>query len=231
VRKRAKPQSWRLSNGTSEDFSFRSTGLHADGMSVADPDRHRDNTHYLEGIVRRIIAVGMVVAATTAACGGAAEPTTTESPTTTASVADQTTSTQPATTTTVSVTTTVAEPAEAGIVPGGDANADEIVALYALVFDGSTTFDEKAPLITDPDGLEATVDAYATASETVGGIALEVRSVTIGSDSADVVYDLVFAGSAFQTDQVGTAVSVDGSWKVSREYFCSIMQLARVGCS
>jgi hypothetical protein len=181
--------------------------------------------------VRRIIAVGILTVFATAACGGSAEPTTTEAPSTTAPVADETTTTQPATTTTTTTTTTTAVPAEDDIVPGEDPDADQIVALYAVVFDGTTTFDEKAPLITEPDGLEATVDAYAVASETVGGIALEVRSVVIGVDTADVSYDLLFAGNAFQTDQAGVAEKVDGSWKVSREYFCSIVELARVACA
>jgi hypothetical protein len=200
-------------------------------MSVGNPDRHRDYAHYPEGIVRRIIAVGILTAVAIAACGGSAASTTTEAPTTTASVADETTTTQPATTTTVVTPTTIAEPAADSIVPGEDADADEIVALYAVVFDGPTTFDEKAPLITDPDGLEATVEAYADASEAIGGIALEVRSVVVDTDSAGVLYDLLFAGNAFQTDQPGVAERVDGTWKVSREYFCSIMQLARVACS
>lgn len=181
--------------------------------------------------MRRIIAVGIATAVVTAACGGSAEPTTTEAPTATAPVAHESTTTQPATTTSAAATTTTALPAEDDIVPGDDPNADQIVALYAVVFDGTTTFDEKAPLITEPDGLEGTVDAYAVASEAVGGIALEVRSVAIAVDTADVSYDLLFAGKAFQTDQAGVAEKVDGSWKVSREYFCSIVQLARVACA
>ena len=68
------------------------------------------------------------------------------------------------------------------------------------------------------------------AGEGVGGILLEAKEAGIEGDQATVVYDLLFAGNPFQTDQVGDAVRTDDTWQVTRDFFCSIMELARVGC-
>lgn len=116
------------------------------------------------------------------------------------------------------------------LVPGADADADAIAALFAIVFDSATTFDEKAPLIDGPTGLEAAVEGYRAAGDGVGGIGLEVTQTGVLDDRASVVYDLLFGGSPFQTDQIGEAMRTDGTWVVSRDYFCSIVALARVSC-
>lgn len=181
--------------------------------------------------MRRNLPILVALALVLAACasddtGGTS--TTDEAPRTT------TTTTAPATTTTAAPETTTTTGAEeiptAPIVPGEDPDADAIAELYRIVFDSSTTFEEKAPLIADPTGLESTVEAYGVAGEGVGGITLEAKEAGVGADRAVVVYDLLFAGNPFQTDQIGSAERNDGTWQVSREFFCSIMELARVGC-
>jgi hypothetical protein len=151
--------------------------------------------------------------------------------------ADTTTTTTMATTTTEAVATTVAETTTttAGvdtepIVPGENADADEIANVYAVAFDSKTTFAEKAPFIVDPDGLESTVEAYMAAGAGVGDIFLEATAVGVDGDTAIVIYDLMFGGAVFQPDQTGDAVRSDGTWQVTREYFCSVMALARVSC-
>lgn len=167
------------------------------------------------------------------ACGGSDD---TSASTTVSTLATTTTAT--AVTTTVAATTTAAETTTTAgaevptvpVVPGESADADAIVDLFAVVFDGTTAYEEKAPFIDDPAGLESTVDAYMTAGDAVGGIFLEVAGVGVDGDHAVVGYDLLFGGNAFMTDQVGDAVLNGGQWQVTREYFCSIMVLARVGC-
>ena len=148
--------------------------------------------------------------------------------------ASETTTTTIETTTTVAVETTTTTAGETGatepIVPGENPDADEIANVYAVVFDSKTTYEEKAPLIVDPDGLESTVEAYIGAGAGVGDIFLQATAVSFDGDEAVVVYDLLFAGNVFQADQEGTAVRVDGVWQVSNEQFCSVMALARVSC-
>lgn len=160
------------------------------------------------------------------ACGGS------DSADTTTTQADVTTTTVAATTTTAETTTTAGAGGGATepIVPGENADADEIANVYAVVFDSKTTFEEKAPLIVDPDGLEATVEEYTAAGAGVGDIFLEATAVSVDGDAAVVIYDLQFGGQVFQPDQTGDAVRPGGAWQVTREHFCSVMMLARVSC-
>ena len=188
--------------------------------------------------MRRIIMVIAAITVVAAACSSddTADTTTTEAPTTTLAATTTeapTTTVAPTTTQAPDTTTTTEAPAEiptTPVVPGEDEDADEIVELFAVVFDSATSFDEKAPLIDDPTGLESAIAGYQTAGEGVGGIFLEVSETGVLDDLAAVVYDLQFGGNPFQTDQLGEAINVDGSWVVTRDYFCSIVELARVPC-
>jgi hypothetical protein len=182
--------------------------------------------------MRRTVTLIAVLGLVVAACGSDDDgaTTTTASPTTTETTAASTTI---ATTTTLATTTTEAEAdiPTSPVVPGEDPDADEIVALYATVFDSTTTFEEKAPLLDDPTGLEAAVEGYRAAGDAVGGIFLDVTQTGVLDDRAAVLYDLLFGENPFQSDQLGDAVRVDGTWVVSRSFFCSIVELARVPCS
>jgi ABC-type Fe3+-hydroxamate transport system substrate-binding protein len=184
--------------------------------------------------MKKTITLLAVVALLSAACSSsddASEASTTTVAETTTTVAE-TTTTAAETTTTVAETTTstVRDISTSPVVPGEDEDADAIVEVYAVVFDSSTTYEEKAPFIDDPAGLETTVEQYTAAGAGVGGILLEVTAVGTDGDSAEVVYDLLFAGNPFQIDQKGAAIRIEGQWQVTREFFCSVMDLARVGC-
>jgi hypothetical protein len=170
----------------------------------------------------------IAVLAIATACGG-------ESATTTTSVATTTTASEPSTTTTAeTTTTTLAETATTAsaepIVPGEDPEVDAIVAVYAVAFDSSTSFEEKAAVLVDPAGLEDTVAAYATTGESVGGVTTEVNAVVIDGETAEVTYTLMFAGNPTYPGLQGDAVSTEDGWKISRDMFCGIMTSARVGC-
>jgi hypothetical protein len=180
------------------------------------------------------LAVALAVVA--AACGGsdaADEPATTDAPTTTAAIA--TTTTTAATTTTTAATTTTLAPTTTtadtgGIIPGEDPDVDAVVLAYQVVFSSETTYDEKAPYLVDPEGLEDTVLEYQKTGESMGGVALVPSAVTINGETADVSYDLLFGGSPTYPDLSGDAVLVDEEWKITREMFCGMMASARVGC-
>lgn len=176
-----------------------------------------------------LIAMLGVVAA---ACSSEDSGSTSTSQASTTSAAQATTTTIAATTTTAPTTTTAAPPdiPTAPVVPGEDTDADAIVELYAIVFDSATTFEEKAPLIDDSTGLEAAVEGYQAAGDAVGGISLEVTQAGVLDDQAAVLFDLLFAENPFQRDQPGDAIRVDEQWVVSRGFFCSIVELARVPC-
>ena len=184
---------------------------------------------------KRLILTLAAFALVIAACGSespasagdtstSAPPTTQEEPqpTTTTTVAE-TTTTAPATTTTADIPLT---PVEAG----ADADVDAIVAMYAVVFDSSTSFEDKSALITEPDGLESTVETYASTGDSVGGVTAKVTAVGIDGSEARVEYTLEFSGNPTYPNLKGTAVLTDAGWQVSREMFCGIMASARSAC-
>jgi hypothetical protein len=132
-----------------------------------------------------------------------------------------------ATVTTLEPTTTTTT-APSG--PTDEQDTQEINDLYEIVFSSDTTYEEKAPLIDDPTGLEETVAEYTKTGDSMGGVGLVATSITVTGDTAEVTYDLLFGGNPTYPDLTGDAVRVDGTWLVTRELFCSIMASARVGC-
>ena len=177
----------------------------------------------LEVRLKRILLLVVVLAAIATACSetDAAETATTE-PT------PSTTTTTAAPTTTVPATTTVAD--SGGILPGEDADVDAVVLTYEIVFSSETGYEEKAPYIDDPEGLEQTVADYQETGESMGGVALAPTSVTIDGDTADVTYDLLFGGTPTYPDLSGDAVLIDETWKITRDMFCAMMASARGSC-
>lgn len=172
-----------------------------------------------------LLVVLVVLAVMAAACSesDAAESDTTAAP-------PSTTTAAPATTTTTAPATTTTAADTEGIVPGEDVDVDAVVLTYQIVFSSETGYDEKAPYIDDPTGLEQTVADYQTTGESMGGVELAPTSVTINGDTADVTYDLLFGGTPTYPDLAGDAVLIDDTWKVTRVMFCAMMASARVGC-
>lgn len=186
--------------------------------------------------MKRFTTLLIVVALLATACGGGSEPdasadTTSTVPSTTTTIAPTTTTTAPPTTTTTTTeaptttTTTVA-----GIVPGEDADVDAIVLAYQIAFDSVSDFETKAAYIDDPTGLEDTVALYLVTGETMGGIGVVVKEVTVDGATATLVYDLMFNNNPTYPDLSGRAVLTDAGWQVPRAAFCSLMSSARVGC-
>lgn len=185
--------------------------------------------------MKRSIVMVVLTAIVAAACGAAEEVDTPETTTTQSAAVTTTEAPVEAETSTTVPPTTTTTAAPDGIetfpvVPGEDPDADAIVDMYLVVFDSATTFAEKAPFITDPDGLEETVEKYATAGDGMGGITLQPDAIGIDGNEARVIYSLLFAGNTTFSDLDGEAVLTDDGWQVSREFFCKIMVLARVGC-
>ena len=183
--------------------------------------------------MKRLTVLVSIVALITAGCGGsepgATESTTTTQTATTTTQAPTTTTTEAPTTTTTTTeapTTTVAE----GIVVGEDPEVDAIVAAYTIALDSVSSYEEKAPYIDDPSGLEETVTKYLETGQSMGGIGVAPSAVVIDGDTAVVTYDLLFGGNPTYPDLTGPAVKTADGWKITREGFCSLMSSARVGC-
>ncbi|MCL1586781.1 MAG: hypothetical protein M3092_00050 [Actinomycetia bacterium] len=183
--------------------------------------------------MKRVSVLIAAIAIVATACSSASDASRIAEATTTSASSVATTMVEPTTTTTTAdlTTTTLRTPTTtSAFAPASDEDAAEITALYEIVFSSETTYEEKAPLIDDPSGLEETVAKYTETGETLGGVGLVAKTITVGGDLASVTYDLLFSGNPTYPDLTGDAIRVDGAWLVTREMFCSIMTSARVGC-
>ena len=183
--------------------------------------------------MQRFTTLIFVIALVAAACGGGSD-TAVVADTTVPAPESTTTTAAPTTTTTLAPTTTTAPPTTTttlgGIVPGEDADVDAVVLAYEIAFDSVSDFETKAAYIEDPTGLEDTVAQYVLTGETMGGIGVAVREVTIDGDTATLLYDLLFNDNPTYPDLTGRAVLTDAGWQVPRSAFCTLMSSARVGC-
>lgn len=188
--------------------------------------------------MKRFIVLVLAVTLLAAACGSGSETdaqgdTTVPAPpltTTTTEAPAPATTLPPTTTTTTTVAATTTTAAPTGIVPGEDPDVDAIVLAYQIAFDSLSDFETKAPYIDDPSGLEETVALYLVTGETMGGIGVVVKEVTVEGDAATLIYDLLFNDNPTYPDQDGRAVRTEVGWQVPRGAFCGLMASARVGC-
>ena len=181
--------------------------------------------------MKRLTGLLVALALVASACGGTAEAEVGETTTTTAAATtttEATTTTTEATTTTAAPTTTTTE--ASGIVEGEDPEVDAVVLAFTTALDSVTPYEDKAPFIDDPEGLEDTVAQYLATGESMGGIAVAVSAVAIDGDTAVVTYDLLFGGNPTYPDLSGDAIKTADGWKITRAGFCSLMSSARVGC-
>ncbi|MFN3216857.1 MAG: iron-siderophore ABC transporter substrate-binding protein [Acidimicrobiales bacterium] len=128
--------------------------------------------------------------------------------------------------------------AGASAAPAGDAAAgagggetEAAAAAWSVVFDSTTSFEDKAPHLEDADALASTIEAYTEAGSMMGGISLAPTDVTVEGDTATITYDVLFGENPAYGDQTGEMTLVDGVWTVSRDEFCGFMASARNPCT
>ena len=117
---------------------------------------------------------------------------------------------------------TAAEPAS------GPAAVAVITANWKTVFDGEAPIPRRLALVQDGPQVAAFVQAQAKTSfgAAAAGSTATVASVTITSPSqATVHYEVLLLGTPLLKNQVGTAVYLDGIWKVAIASFCGLAYL------
>ena len=122
---------------------------------------------------------------------------------------------------TVSVTT-AAEPVS------GPAAVAAITANWKTVFNGKASIPSRLALVQDGQQVAAFVEAQAKTSfgAAASGSTATVSSVTITSPSqATVRYEVLLLGTPLLKNQVGTAVYLNGIWKVAIASFCGLAYL------
>ena len=111
----------------------------------------------------------------------------------------------------------------------GPAAVAAITANWKTVFNGKVSIPSRLALVQDGSQVAAFVEAEAKTSfgSAAQGSTATVSSVTITSPSqATVNYDVLLLGTTLLKNQVGTAVYLDGVWKVGIASFCGLVKLA-----
>lgn len=110
----------------------------------------------------------------------------------------------------------------------GPAAVAAITANWKTVFDGKAPIPRRLALVQDGPQVAAFVQAQAKTSfgAAAAGSTATVASVTITSPSqATVHYEVLLLGTPLLKNQVGTAVYLDGIWKVAIASFCGLAYL------
>ena len=137
-----------------------------------------------------------------AACGGGGGSAASQKPTTSAAAAAEPTS--------------------------GPAAVAAITANWKTVFNGKAPLPRRLALVQDGPQVAAFVEAQAKTSfgAAAAGSTATVTSVTITTPSqATVHYEVLLLGTPLLKNQVGTAVYLDGVWKVAIASFCGLAYL------
>jgi hypothetical protein len=163
-------------------------------------------------LARRIAApaLGLALAATIAACSSSSS-----------SSAASPSSASPAS----SAAPSSAAPSSPGTGSTADAAA-QIKANWEKFFNSSTPLAERVKLLQNGAALESAIKAFSSLP-LASGIGAKVTNVTVGSATkATVTYDLTSSGgSALLSNQKGTSVYQDGTWKVGTASLCGLLRL------
>ena len=118
--------------------------------------------------------------------------------------------------------TTAAEPTS------GPAGVAAITANWKTVFNGKAPLPSRLALVQDGSQVAAFVEAQAKTAfgQAAQGSTATVSSVTITTPTqATVHYEVLLLGTPLLKNQVGTAVYLDGVWKVAIASFCGLTYL------
>ena len=163
-------------------------------------------------LARRIAApaLGLALAATVAACSSSSS-----------SPAGSPSSASPAS----SAPASSAAPSSPGTGSTAEAAA-QIKANWEKFFNSSTPISEKVKLLQNGAALESAIKAFASLP-LASGLESKVTNVTVDSATkATVTYNLTApGGSALLSNQKGTSVYQDGTWKVGTGSLCSLLRL------
>jgi hypothetical protein len=110
----------------------------------------------------------------------------------------------------------------------GAAAVAAITANWKTVFNGKAPIPRRLALVQNGSQLTAFIEATAKTSfgQAAVGSTAAVSSVIISSPSqATVHWDLLLLGTPLLKNQVGTAIYLDGVWKVSIASFCGLAYL------
>ena len=92
-------------------------------------------------------------------------------------------------------------------------------------FSGKTSASTKTSLLQNGAAFESAIKAQASSAIAKQAGAAVSRVTLEGPNTATVRYTILLAGAPVLKNQTGTAVKVDGSWKVGDASFCRLLAL------
>jgi hypothetical protein len=112
--------------------------------------------------------------------------------------------------------TTVATPA---------AQRAEVAHVWTTFFAGSTVASRKEALLQNGSAFADVIKAQAGSPLAKQTTAKVVRVELRGPTTATVVYTIELSGRPVLRNRRGTAVKIDGGWRVGQESFCGLLTL------
>jgi hypothetical protein len=105
----------------------------------------------------------------------------------------------------------------------GSAAESAIAANWVAFFDAKTPVSQRVNLLEDGSQFKTIIQTQATQSlpSTASAKVLSVSNVT--ATQATVKYDILVSGTPALSNETGTAVYQDGTWKVGVSSFCSLL--------
>lgn len=107
--------------------------------------------------------------------------------------------------------------------------AAQIKANWEAFFSGTTPAARKIALLQNGREFAAIIQAQAASGLAKSASATVTAAHVISATQATVTYDIDLAGKPALSNQVGTAVYQDGTWKVGDVSFCKLLALENGG--
>ncbi len=107
----------------------------------------------------------------------------------------------------------------------GGAATLQISQAWARFFAGTTSASDKQALLENGSAFAAAIAAQANSPIAKSTMAIVSKVTMVSADQAQVTYTISIGGLPALTNQTGTAVLVNGSWKVGAASFCQLLSL------
>jgi hypothetical protein len=109
------------------------------------------------------------------------------------------------------------------------ADEQEITANWTAFFNPKTSAAQKAGLVQNGSQFASVLKAQASNPQGATSSAKVLTVTLITSSEAQVTYDILLSGTPVLSNQKGTAVLQDGTWKVGVSSFCGLLTLESGG--
>jgi hypothetical protein len=110
--------------------------------------------------------------------------------------------------------------------PSASAARTRIRRNWTTFFSGSTPPSRKIALLQHGQRFTSAVNGMARSPTAKNASARVTRVRLTGPDTATVTYNMLLNGKPALTHRTGTAVRVNGTWKVSDQAFCQLVALS-----